>query len=84
LEISVIDTGVGISSEDQKKLFKLFGFIETSQEMNTHGIGLGLVIAENIVQEFGGKISVKSEPDVGSIFTFQFVLNDMQDFEEEA
>lgn len=54
LQISVIDTGVGISKEDQEKLFKLFGFVESTQGMNTHGIGLGLVISQNIVNVFGG------------------------------
>ena len=53
LQISVIDTGIGISQEDQEKLFKLFGFVE-STSTNTHGIGLGLVISSHIVEEFGG------------------------------
>ena len=44
--ISVIDTGVGIETEDQEKLFKLFGFIESTEQMNTNGIGLGLVISD--------------------------------------
>ena len=43
--ISVKDTGVGIKEEDQKKLFKLFGFIDTTKEINTKGIGLGLYIS---------------------------------------
>jgi signal transduction histidine kinase len=46
VEISVIDTGIGIEYEDQDKLFKLFGFVQDTQGLNTHGIGLGLVIAE--------------------------------------
>jgi signal transduction histidine kinase len=45
LEISVVDSGIGISEEDQSKLFKLFGFIESSGHMNKKGIGLGLNIA---------------------------------------
>lgn len=46
LEISVIDTGIGIEYEDQDKLFKLFTFLDNSQELNRHSIGLGLVISE--------------------------------------
>ena len=45
IEISVVDTGVGIRKEDMKKLFKLFGYAAGSDGMNTHGIGLGLVIS---------------------------------------
>ena len=35
IEIEIQDTGVGISEEDQKKLFKLFGFLDATKEMNT-------------------------------------------------
>jgi signal transduction histidine kinase len=45
IEFIVKDTGVGIKKEDQSKLFKLFGFLDTTQEMNTNGIGLGLHIS---------------------------------------
>lgn len=44
LEVSVKDTGIGISQIDQKKLFKLFEFVKDTSDMNTKGIGLGLVI----------------------------------------
>ena len=50
LEIQVIDTGIGIKKEDQGKLFKLFGFLDSSQELNTKGIGLGLHISKMICQ----------------------------------
>ena len=46
VKISVEDTGIGISQENQQKLFKLFGFVQDSNQMNTQGIGLGLAIAE--------------------------------------
>ena len=49
LELSVIDTGVGIKNADKEKLFKMFGYIEDSNQMNVHGIGLGLNISKNIV-----------------------------------
>ena len=45
LEIQVIDTGIGIKQEDMCKLFKLFGFLDTTKELNTKGIGLGLHIS---------------------------------------
>ena len=43
-------------------MFKLFGFIQDSQNVNQNGIGLGLVIAENIVKNFGGEINFESKP----------------------
>jgi signal transduction histidine kinase len=50
LNISVRDTGIGISKENQSKLFKLFGFLKDSQQMNKNGIGLGLVISRQLCQ----------------------------------
>ena len=52
LVISVHDTGIGIKKRDILKLFKLFGTLKNTSQMNTQGIGLGLVISENIVQAF--------------------------------
>jgi signal transduction histidine kinase len=45
VQIKVIDSGVGIKKCDQEKLFKLFGFLEQTKELNTKGIGLGLHIS---------------------------------------
>ena len=45
LKISVVDSGIGIKESDKEKLFKLFGFVKDSRQMNTSGIGLGLVIS---------------------------------------
>ena len=70
LKISVEDTGAGIKEEDKDKLFKLFGFLEETRSMNTKGIGLGLVIADQIVSQFDGKITFTSKYGVGSRFTF--------------
>jgi signal transduction histidine kinase len=71
LVISVKDTGVGISSENQKKLFKLFGFIEETSSKNTNGIGLGLMITRKLVEQFSGKIWVDSLIEIGSTFSFK-------------
>ena len=54
IRISVEDTGVGIKKKDQDKLFRLFGFVKDAEGANTHGIGLGLVISEKVVHQFGG------------------------------
>ena len=50
IEIIVKDTGVGIKEENLKKLFKLFGFLDATKEMNSNGIGLGLHICKMIVE----------------------------------
>jgi len=74
LEIQVIDTGIGIKREDMSKLFKLFGFLDTSKELNSKGIGLGLHISKMICNEFGGDIIVNSEWGKGTNFTFLIAL----------
>jgi hypothetical protein len=74
----VIDYGIGIKPEDIDKLFKLFGFLDSSIELNTKGIGLGLYICKRMVEIFGGKMEVKSEVDVGTTFTYEFQLSEGQ------
>jgi len=54
IEIEVQDTGLGIKEEEQGKLFKMFGFLESSKGINTNGIGLGLHICKLIAEQFGG------------------------------
>jgi two-component system sensor histidine kinase EvgS len=59
-------------------LFKLFGYLDSSKELNVHGIGLGLYICKKMVEEFCGEISVKSVLGQGSEFSFTFKLSEMQ------
>jgi PAS domain S-box-containing protein len=70
IEISVSDTGIGISVEQQKQLFNSFQQAEVITSRKFGGTGLGLAISKNIVEMMGGKIWVKSEPEKGSVFTF--------------
>ena len=51
--------------------------------MNTQGIGLGLVISENIVKSFDGRIGVKSKYGKGSMFTYSIVLGKDDDYEDK-
>ena len=74
MHIEIIDTGFGIAVEDQSKLFKMFGFVKDTENRNTNGVGLGLVIADLIVTKFDGDINFKSVPGKGSNFYFTFKL----------
>lgn len=80
LIIQVRDTGIGISKENQKNLFKLFGKVQDNNQLNTSGIGLGLVISKQIVKQFNGDITVKSKPKVGSTFTISFEIQQNEGF----
>ena len=75
LEISVADSGIGIKKSDHHKLFKLFGFLDNSKELNTKGVGLGLHISQQITGEFGGKILLDSDLGEGATFTFLIDLD---------
>jgi PAS domain S-box-containing protein len=70
VEISVSDTGIGISAEQQENLFKSFQQAEADTARRFGGSGLGLVISRNIVEMMNGKIWVSSELGKGSVFTF--------------
>jgi signal transduction histidine kinase len=65
---------MGIQESDKSKLFKLFGFVQTTKEVNTKGIGLGLVISKKIVESYDGKIGFMSEWEKGSTFAFKIPI----------
>jgi len=70
LKISVEDTGIGISKEQQKHLFSSFQQAESSTTRKFGGTGLGLAISKSIVEMMGGKIWIESELGQGSTFIF--------------
>ncbi len=67
--ISVIDNGIGISPEEQVKLFSEFTQASISIPKIYGGTGLGLSISQKLCQMMGGAITVESEPDMGTEFT---------------
>jgi signal transduction histidine kinase len=68
--VSVRDTGPGISTADQAKLFQEFQQAESAITRKKGGTGLGLAISKRIIEMHGGKIWVESQPDQGSTFAF--------------
>lgn len=68
--ISVSDTGVGISKENQAKVFDRFFRVEDSEIQQVPGTGLGLAIVRSLVEMHGGTIDVESSLGEGSTFTF--------------
>jgi GAF domain-containing protein len=70
VEISVSDTGIGISPEDQAKIFEEFRQVGGDYAHKREGTGLGLTLAKKFVELHGGKIWVESEVGKGSTFSF--------------
>ncbi|MBI1259450.1 MAG: hypothetical protein GC204_18435 [Chloroflexi bacterium] len=71
VEVSVRDTGVGISPDDQRHIFDRFFRANTGHEKEKiDGTGLGLSIVKSLVEKHGGQVWVESQVDVGSTFAF--------------
>jgi signal transduction histidine kinase len=74
IEISVIDTGVGIKEEDLHKLFQKFEQIESGLGRHYNGVGLGLVISKELIELHDGRIWAESRYKNGSSFHFVIPL----------
>ena len=70
LQVDVIDTGVGMSLDDQEKLFTPFFRADDQVVRQETGSGLGLTITKSLVEMHGGEMRVVSKPGMGSTFTF--------------
>lgn len=75
LEVSVRDTGVGISMSDQARIFEAFTQVDGSASRARGGSGLGLAISRRLVEMMGGDIGVDSVPGQGSCFWFTAVMS---------
>jgi signal transduction histidine kinase len=69
IELSVSDTGIGMTAEQQAKLFEEFSQAETTTAQRFGGTGLGLAITRKLARVMGGDVTVTSEPGKGSVFT---------------
>ena len=70
LHFRVVDTGIGIDKEDQKRIFEAFTQVDASTTKQYPGTGLGLAISRQLVELMGGHISVSSKLSKGSEFSF--------------
>ena len=70
IEFCIEDTGIGIASGEQGKIFEGFSQANKSISSNFGGTGLGLAISKKLIELQGGKLSMKSQLGVGSEFTF--------------
>ena len=70
-EIAVTDSGVGISAEDQKRIFERFYRVDPSRSRQTGGTGLGLSIVKHVAHNHRGEVAVFSKPGIGSTFTLR-------------
>ena len=82
LKFVVKDTGIGVSAEDQSRVFDAFTQVDSSNTKEYQGTGLGLAISAQIVEMMGGDIFVSSEIGVGSEFGFTLPIQTRQPTEE--
>ncbi|EPE60382.1 his Kinase A domain protein [Exiguobacterium sp. S17] len=66
IRVAIEDEGIGVSTEDTKRLFEKFYRVQNEQSRNIGGTGLGLAICKEIIESHGGTISVRSEPEQGT------------------
>ena len=76
IEFAVADTGIGMTQEQQGKLFEEFSQADASTARRYGGSGLGLAIARKLARMMGGDVTVTSEPGKGSVFTARLPSGD--------
>ena len=69
IELAVVDTGIGMTAEQQAKLFEEFSQADATTARRFGGTGLGLAITRKLARMMGGDVTVTSEPGKGSVFT---------------
>ena len=84
LKAQVRDTGKGISPKDMPQLFKMFGKLKRTSKENDEGIGLGLLISQNLIRMNQGEISVHSDGlQKGCAFNFSMRMQTLEQAENQ-
>ncbi|GHB62561.1 hypothetical protein GCM10008107_09560 [Psychrosphaera saromensis] len=78
LLVAISDTGIGIETGQLSQIFELFSQSDNSSSRQYGGLGVGLTIAHQFVQLMGGDLTVESEINVGSTFSFQLPLVEVE------
>ncbi len=74
VQVSILDTGLGIRKEDLSNVFERFWRADSSRDRKSGGSGLGLAIIKNLIEAHGGAIWVNSEEGIGTCFTFSLPI----------
>jgi signal transduction histidine kinase len=71
IELTVADSGIGMTAEQQAKLFEEFSQADATTAQRFGGTGLGRAITRKLARMMGGDVTVTSEPSKGSVFTLR-------------
>lgn len=77
VEIAVVDQGIGISADEQARVFERFYRVDPARSRDTGGTGLGLSIVKHVAADHGGEVTMWSEPGRGSTFTLRIPAADV-------
>jgi len=75
IDFAVLDTGIGMTAEQQAKLFQEFTQADSLTARRYGGTGLGLALSRKLARMMGGDVTVASEPSKGSVFTVRLPGN---------
>ena len=84
IELAVVDTGIGMTAEQQAKLFAEFSQADATTAQRFGGTGLGLALSRKLARMMAGDVTVTSEPGKGSVFTLRLPTGERADLIGEA